>query len=116
MGRAEEDLPEPRPLEESCGGPMFPKESNGISKQEYFATNANDIGKINSYTCSVNDSPWIKITKITIIIASFCINQFTRVCSGSLRKRKKKQFFVQEFSADREFHELTRQGSKLDVL
>ena len=32
MGRAEEDLPEPRPLEESCGGPMFPKESNGTSK------------------------------------------------------------------------------------
>ena len=32
MGRAEEDLPELHPLEESCGGPMFPKESNGISK------------------------------------------------------------------------------------
>ena len=74
------------------------------------------IRKKNSYTCSVNDSPWIKITKITIIIASFCIDQFTRVCSGSLRKRKNKQFCVQEFSADREFHELTRQGGKLGVL
>ena len=28
----------------------------------------------NSYTCSVNDSLWTKITKITIIIARFCIN------------------------------------------
>ena len=97
---------------------MFPKESNGISKQEYFATNANDIGKKNSHRCSVNDSRWIKITKITIIIgtSSFCINQFTRVFSGSLRKHKKKQFFVQEFSADRGFHDLTRLGDKLDVL
>ena len=68
--------------------------------------NANPHRKKNSYTGSVNDSPWIKITKI---IAS-------RVCSESLRKRKSKQFCVQEFSADREFHELTRQGGKLGVL
>ena len=72
--------------------------------------------KRNSYTCIVNDSAGIKITKITIIIASFCINQFARVCSGSLRKRKIKLFCVQEFSADREFHEFTRQGGKLGVL
>ena len=83
------------------------------------ATNVNPYRKRkqrNLYTCSVNDSPWIKIIKITIIIASFCINQFTRVCSGSLRKRKNKQFCVQEFSVDREFHEFTRQGGKLGVL
>ena len=84
-----------------------------LYKPEYFPTNANHIWKNNSYTCSVNDSPWIKIT---IIIASFCINQFTRVCSVSLRKRKNNQYCVQEFSADREFHELTRQGGKLGVL
>ena len=54
--------------------------------------------------CGFNDSPWIKITKIKVIIANFCINQFTRVCSGSLWKRKNKLFCVQEFSADRTFH------------
>ena len=32
MGRAEDDLPEPRPLEESCGDSLFPKESRGISQ------------------------------------------------------------------------------------
>ena len=35
-------------------------------------------------------------------------------CSESLRKRKHKQFCVQEFSAEIEFHELTQQGSNLD--
>ena len=35
---------------------------------------------------------------------------------GSLRKRKNKQFCVQELSADRAFLELTRQGGKLSVL
>ena len=65
--------------------------------------------------CSASDSPWIKITNITIIVA-FSINQFTRVCSGCLRKRKNNQFGVQEFSADTKFHDLTRQGSKLGVL
>ena len=34
----------------------------------------------------------------------------------TFRKRKNKQFCVQEFSADREFHELTRQEGKLGVL
>ena len=65
----------------------------------------------NSYTCSVNDNPWIKITTITIIIASSLV--FSREAFGSI---KNKLFFVQEFSADREFHELTRQGGKLGVL
>ena len=32
------------------------------------------------------------------------------------RKRKNKQFCVQEFSAEIEFHELTQQGSNLDEL
>ena len=32
MGGAEEDLREPRPLEECCCGPMFPNESRGISQ------------------------------------------------------------------------------------
>ena len=39
-----------------------------------------------------------------------------RVCSESLRKRKNKQFCVQEFSAEIEFHGLTQQGSNLDEL
>ena len=73
--------------------------------------------KRNSYMCSVNDSGWIKITKITINIASFCINQLSHVCLGmSLWKHKNKQYCVQEFSADREFHELTRQEGKQGVL
>ena len=42
----------------------------------------------------------------------FCI----RVCSESFRKRKNKQFWVQEFSADVEFDKMTRQGGKLGVL
>ena len=36
MSRAEEDFPEPRALEKSCGGPMFPKESRGISQESQF--------------------------------------------------------------------------------
>ena len=51
-----------------------------------------------------------------VLTLARCIDQFTRVCSESLRKRKNNQFCVQEFCADREFHELTRQGGKLDVL
>ena len=63
----------------------------------------------------LTNSPWIKITKITMIY-SFYINQFTCVCSASLQKCKNKQFCIQEFSAYREFYELTRQGGNLGVL
>ena len=33
MGAAEEDLTEPSALEECCCGPMFLRESRGLSKQ-----------------------------------------------------------------------------------
>ena len=34
MGAAEEDLTEPSALEECCCGPMFPRESRGLSKPD----------------------------------------------------------------------------------
>ena len=62
--------------------------------------------------CSANDSSWVKINiKITIFVVFALIS----VRSGSLRKRKSNQFCVQEFCVDRQFHELTGQGGKLDV-
>lgn len=54
----------------------------------------------------------LKLQKITIIIVLALINHFTRVCSGSLRKRKNKQFCVQKFTSDR----VTWQRGKLDVV
>ena len=67
--------------------------------------------KRNSYTCSINDSPWIKIT-IIIVFALISTLVSARKAFGNV---KNKQFCVQEFSADSEFHELTQQGGKLGV-
>ena len=41
----------------------------------------------NSYTCSVNDSPWIKITKFTIIIVFALISSlvFAREAFGKVK-------------------------------
>ena len=55
----------------------------------------------------------LNFTKITII--TVLIYSAPRVCSESLGKRKNKQFCVQEFSAYREFNELTRQNDKLGI-
>ena len=56
-----------------------------------------------------------KITKITIIVVFALISSFV-FARGAFRSLKTSNFCVQEFRADREFHELTRQGGKLSVL
>ena len=67
------------------------------------------LQRIVLFAWSVDNSPYTKISKISINIY-FCIRAW-KPSEG-----KNKQFGVQEFSADIEFHEMILKGGKLGVL